>query len=171
MDRYTVIYTTSYTSQQKIKQILDTFANKGDMHGSYIIDNISVNIKGNRLAAKDMLKENIKDFTYHINNMGIYANPHEYIGKKIITNDEYTRLIENIKNEKYLIHSNGIKTHPEILMFTDPVKIGSAYGIVKKEHILIFANRLSVIDAIYKSISQTHYNLYEDTVSNIVLCI
>jgi hypothetical protein len=171
MDRYTVIYATSYTARQDIKKILDTSAKKGDSYGSYIIDNVSINIKGNRLAAKDMLKENIQDFTHHINNMGIYANPHEYIGKKIINNCEYTSLVENIKNEKYFIHSNNIKTHPEILMFTNPAKIGSAYGIVKKEYILIFANRLSVIDTVYNSIFHKRYDLYSDNVSNIVLYI
>jgi hypothetical protein len=171
MDRYTVIYIKNHAARQNIKNILDTSAKKGDIYGTYTINDVSINIKNNRLVAKDLLKENIKDFTYYINSIGIYANPHEYIGKKMLNSTEYTCIVENIKNNKYFIHSNRMQTDPDLLMFTNPATIGSSYGIIKKEYILIFSNRLSLIDTICDSIFHIRYNLYENNISHIVLCI
>jgi len=171
MDRYTVIYTAKYTKSEDIKKIMDAFATKEDTYGSYSIGNTLVNIKGGRLVAKNMLREDIADFTKTIRNMGIYTYPHEYIGKKFINSIERSHLLENIKNEKYFVHSNTIDKENTMLIFTNPAKLGSAYGMLKKDYILIFANRLQLIDSIYNSIYRTCDNLHENNRSRVILCI
>ena len=175
MNSYTVIYSTDKKNNDNIKTFLDKENNKIDSINTdtdtdnknqdhYLFNGKRIQVKYDKIIVKDIYLSDIELCTKDFKANGITVMIKEYIGKKNIDDNEKNILEENIKHGDFYIHTNKdiYNNNNHVLMFTNPIKFGSAYGIITKNSLMIFSQHLDTIDNMFESVSTgcTNLSLY-----------
>jgi len=160
MNSYTVIYSTDKKNNDNIKTLLnDEETNKIKINNKenkdyYLFNGRRIQVKYDKIIVKYINSSDIEQCTKDFKANNITATIKEYIGKKTISDDEKSIMDDNIKCSDFYIHTNKdiYNNNNHVLMFTNPIKFGSAYGIITKNSLMIFSQYLNTIDDIFESI-------------------
>lgn len=169
MDSYTVIYGIDTDKNDKIKNLLS----EGDDENKdyYTFNGKHVQVKHDRIIVKDISFNDINACTkeFEVNKISVLIK--EYIGKKTLNDDEIKMMNDNISNSNFYVHTNkDINDNNDILMFSDPVRFGSAYGLINKNVLMIFSRSLVTIKNIFDLVLSGCNNLSSFS-GNVVLTI